>query len=120
MVIVESLKYVSISVADIEKSFKFYKNLFDLDVIERPDESKKEAILQVGEFKLRIAEAEDVSQASNSESFICFTIEEADFEDTVDEIKGSGLDIVNDPDESDRDDVIIFKDPDGNQIALSC
>lgn len=117
MIIVEGLKYVSLSVKNIEESYKFYKNLFDLDVIERPENSK-EAVLQVGEFNLRLCEAEILDGSERKEDYIFFNVDEEDFEDIIDEIEESKIEIFSMPEDDDKLTRIIIKDPDGNKIAL--
>ncbi len=118
MIIIESLNYVSISVSDIENSVKFYKDLFEFDVLEKQSGSK-EAVLQIGDFLLRLCQIDDYSKNSRKEDYLCFTVDEDDFEDIIDEVEESKIPVVFGPENIRNGQKIIISDPDGNKIALS-
>ncbi|MBN1500205.1 MAG: VOC family protein [Spirochaetes bacterium] len=118
MIIIESLNYVSISVSDIENSVKFYKDMFEFDVVEKQSGSK-EAVLQIGEFYLRLCQIENFSKNSRDEDFLCFTVDEDDFDDILDEVEENSIPVVFGPENIRNGQKIVITDPDGNKIALS-
>ena len=49
MIVIESLNHITITVSDLERSVKFYRDLFDFDVIENISNSGQ-AFLRMGDI----------------------------------------------------------------------
>jgi catechol 2,3-dioxygenase-like lactoylglutathione lyase family enzyme len=86
MIIIEGINYISISVSNIDNAVKFYKDMFEFDVIEKQS-GMSEALLQLGEVKLRLCEIDNFSENSRKEDFLCFSVDSEDFDDILDEVE---------------------------------
>ena len=118
MIVIESLNYIVITVSDLEKSVKFYKDLFDFDVVENMS-SAGQAFLKMGDMVLSLVEVSGYKNSGDSKNCISFYVDEEDFDDAIDEIEETGLKIVLGPENIRKGQRVIFADPDGNHIELS-
>jgi predicted enzyme related to lactoylglutathione lyase len=118
MIVIESLNYIVITVSDLERSVKFYKDLFDFDVVENMS-SAGQAFLKMGDMVLSLVEVSGYKNSSDSKNCISFYVDEEDFDDAIDEIEETGLKIVLGPENIRKGQRVIFADPDGNHIELS-
>ena len=118
MIVIESLNYIVITVSDLERSVKFYKDLFDFDVVENMS-SAGQAFLKMGDMVLSLVEVSGYRNSADSKSCISFYVDEEDFDDAIDEIEETGLKIVLGPENIRKGQRVIFADPDGNHIELS-
>lgn len=117
MIVIESINYVSLTVSNLDEGVKFYKEMFDFEVIEKISNSGQ-AFLRMGEIIICLAEQSGY-KADESKNRIAFYMDEEDFDDAVDEIEESGLKVVYGPENIRGGKTMVFLDPDGNQIELS-
>ncbi len=118
MIIIESINHIFLTVSDLEQSIKFYRDLFDFDVIEKLG-SAGQAFLKMGDILLGLIEVPGYKNSEKSQNRISFFVDEEDFEDAVDELEDLEMKIVYGPENIRNGQCIIFLDPDGNQIELS-
>ncbi len=117
MIVIESLHHTGLTVANIEKSISFYKDLFDFEVIEKLS-GTGQAFLKIGDILLGLYESEGY-KAKDNKSRIAFYVDEEDFDDAVEELEESGIKIVYGPENLRGGQSVVFLDPDGNQIELA-
>lgn len=115
MIVIESINYVALTVSNLENSIKFYKELFDFEVIEN---NANQALIREGEIVIRLNEIEKFKVQSDSKNMVSFILDEDDFDDAVDEINEKNLTIVSGPENIRKGQSIVILDPDGNQIEL--
>jgi len=118
MIVIESLNYIVITVSDLDRSVKFYKDLFDFDVAENISNAGQ-AFLKMGDMVISLVEVAGYKNSGNSKNCISFYVDEEDFDDAIDEIEEIGLKIVFGPENIRKGQRVIFEDPDGNHIELS-
>jgi len=118
MIVIESVNHIGITVSDLDKSIKFYKELFDFDVVENISNSGQ-AFLKMGDILLSLVEVKGYKSGSDSRNCISFYVDEEDFEDAIDEIEDTGIEVVFGPENIRKGQRIVFADPDGNHIELS-
>jgi len=118
MIVIESVNHIGITVSDLERSIRFYKDLFDFDVIENISNSGQ-AFLKMGDILLSLTEIKGYKNSSDSKSCISFYVDEEDFDDAIDEIEEMELEVVAGPENIRKGQRVVFADPDGNLIELS-
>ncbi len=116
MIIIESINNVGITVSNLENSIKFYKDLFDFEVVEN---NSKQALIKEGDIILCLFEAGDYKNQKNSKNRISFSVDEDDFDDAVKELGQRGIPVVQGPENIRDGQSVVFLDPDGNQIEIS-
>ncbi len=118
MIVIESVNHIGITVSDLDKSIKFYKELFDFDVIDNISNTGQ-AFMKMGDILLSLVEVKGYKCSSESKSCISFYVDEEDFEDAFDELEETGIEIVFGPENIRKGQRVVFADPDGNHIELS-
>ena len=118
MIVIESINHIGITVSNLEESVKFYKELFDFDMIDKAS-GPGLAFMRVTDITIGLYESQGYKSSDNSKSRISFYVDEEDFEDAVDEIQERDLEIVFGPENIRKGKTVVFLDPDGNQIELS-
>jgi len=118
MIVIESMNYFGLTVSNLEKSIKFYKNLFDFEIIDQISNSGQ-AILKIGDIRICLSEVEDYKNQNDSKSVVSFYVDEEDFEDALDELDKSEVEIVYGPENIKNGKKVILIDPDNNKIELS-
>lgn len=118
MIVIESVNHIGITVSDLEKSIKFYKELFDFDIIENISNAGQ-AFLKMGDIMLNLIEVKGYKSSKESMNCISFYIDEEDFEDAIDELEDTGIEIIYGPENIRKGQRVVFTDPDGNHIELS-
>jgi len=115
MIVIESINYIGLTVSNLENSIKFYRELFDFDVVEN---NPKQAFIREGEIILCLNEAENFKNQPDTKSRVSFILDEDDFDDAVDELKAKNLPIIFGPENIRKGQSVVFLDPDGNQIEI--
>jgi len=117
MIVIESMNYPGLSVSNLENSIKFYKELFDFEVVEEISNSGR-ALIRMGDVLIGLYEVEGFNneKAKNSVSFF---VDEEDFEDAIEELHEAEIEIIYGPENLRNGQAVVFLDPDGNQIELS-
>ncbi|MFH0977232.1 MAG: VOC family protein [Spirochaetota bacterium] len=115
MIVIESINYLGLTVSNLENSIKFYRELFDFEVIEN---NSGQAFIKEGDIIISLYEAEKLKNPGDTKNRVSFIVDEDDFEDAVDELKEKEIPIVSGPENIRKGQSIVFLDPDGNQIEL--
>lgn len=118
MIVIESVNHITITVSDLERSSKFYKDLFDFDVVESISNSGQ-AFIRMGDIMISLVEEEGYSCPENCMNGVSFYVDEEDFDDAFGEIEDMGLGIELGPENIRNGQRVVFNDPDGNSIELS-
>ena len=115
MIVIESISHLGLTVSNLENSIKFYRDLFDFEVIEN---NSSQALIKEGEIIISLNEAEKFKIQENLKNRVSFIVDEDDFEDAVDELNEKKIPIVSGPENIRKGQSVVFLDPDGNQIEL--
>ena len=115
MIVIESVNYLGLTVANLEASIKFYKELFDFEVIES---NSNQAFLKEGDIIICLNEEADYKGQENTKNRISYFVDEDDFDDAIDELKEREIQIIFGPENIRKGRSVVFLDPDGNQIEL--
>jgi catechol 2,3-dioxygenase-like lactoylglutathione lyase family enzyme len=118
MIVIESINHIGITVSDLDRSIKFYRDLFDFETIEKLG-STGVAYLRVADMVIGLYESGSYKGSEDSRNKISFFVDEEDFDDAVEELKNLDVTIVHGPENLRNGQSVIFLDPDGNQIELS-
>lgn len=116
MIVIESINHLGLTVSNLENSIKFYKELFDFEVVEN---NADQAIIKEGDIHISLFQEENYKSQEHTKNRISFYIDEDDFDDAVDELKERGIPIVYGPENIRKGQSVVFLDPDSNQIELS-
>jgi len=117
MIVIESVHHMGITVTDLERSIKFYRDMFDFEVIEKLSTSGI-AYLRIADIVIGLYEAAQYKGSADSKNKLSFFVDEEDFEDAVEELKALDATIIMGPENIRNGQAVIFLDPDGNQIEL--
>ena len=118
MIIIEGMNHIGISVSNLEEGINFYKDFFDFEVIEKLSNSGQ-AFMKMGDIVIGLYEVDGYKADPESETRISFFVDEEDFEDALDEIENTELEIVYGPENIRNGQTVVFLDMDGNKIELS-
>ena len=118
MIVIESINHIGITVSNLEESVKFYKELFDFDVIDKAS-GPGLTFLRVTDITIGLYEVPGFKNPDTAKGRISFYVDEEDFEDAVDEIQEREIEVVFGPENIRKGKTVVFLDPDGNQIELS-
>jgi len=118
MIIIENINYIGITVSDLDGSIKFYKDLFDFEVVDKLS-STGQAYMKMGDMIIALYEVEEYKNQDGSKVCLSFFVDEEDFDDALDEIEAAEIEIVHGPEHIRNGQTVVFLDPDGNQIELS-
>ena len=112
MIIIESVNHIGLTVSDLEKSIKFYKDVFDFEVIDKLSTSGI-AYLKMTDIIIGLFEEEDFEGDSNSNNRLSFFVDEEDFDDAVEELKELEVNIIHGPENLRNGQSVVFQDLDG-------
>ena len=115
MIVIESVNHLGLTVANLEASIKFYKDLFDFEVLEN---NTNQAFIKEGDIILCLNEDENYKCSDDTKNRISFFVDEDDFDDAIDELKEKDIQIIFGPENIRKGQSAVFLDPDGNQIEL--
>jgi catechol 2,3-dioxygenase-like lactoylglutathione lyase family enzyme len=115
MIVIESINYLGLTVSNLENSIKFYRELFDFEVIEN---NSGQAFIKEGDIIISLHEVDKYKGQADSKNRVSFIVDEDDFEDTIDELNEKNIPIIFGPENIRKGQSVIFLDPDGNQIEL--
>ncbi len=118
MIVIEGVNHIGITVSNLEESIKFYREFFDFEVIDKLS-TPGQAFLKMADIILGLNEVPGYRNGENSKGRISFFVDEQDFDDAVDELKESNIEIVYGPENIRNGQLVVFLDPDGNYIELS-
>ena len=118
MIIIEGINHIGISVSNLEEGINFYKDFFDFEVVEKLSNSGQ-AFMKMGDIIIGLYEVDGYKADTESETRVSFYVDEEDFEDALDEIENTELEIVYGPENIRNGQTVVFLDLDGNKIELS-
>jgi len=118
MIVIEGLNHYGITVSNLERSIKFYRDYFDFEIIDRIS-TPEQAYIRMGDIIIGLQEVEGYRASDDLKHRISFSVDEEDFEDALDEIESSEIEIVYGPEHIRNGQTVIILDPDGNQIELT-
>jgi len=117
MIVIEDIDHLGLTVSDLERSIKFYQDLFDFEIVDQYS-TTDHAFLKVGEILIGLYEVDGYRNVPDTKNHISFYIDEVDFDDAVEELKENDIEIVFGPENLRNGKSVIFLDPDGNQVEL--
>ncbi|HOW82104.1 MAG TPA: VOC family protein [Spirochaetota bacterium] len=117
MIVIESVNHIGITVSNLNNSINFYKELFDFEIADKSTEGQ--VFLKMGDIVLCLYEVEGYKNQEGIKNRICFYVDEEDFDDALDELEESEIEIVYGPENLRNGRSVVFLDPDRNQIELS-
>ena len=117
MIQVKEYNHVGIVVRDLEKGKWFYGEVLGLKTIPRPPFNFPGHWYQVGpRCQLHLM----VYRETIPDTMRHIALEVVNFEATVQDLKGKGVDIIEGPDKRpDGSDYLFCKDPDGNRVEIT-
>jgi len=118
MIVIESMNHFGITVSNLEKAIKFYKDLFDFEIVDQITNVGK-AILQITDIRISLYEVEGYQNSDEARNIISFHVDEEDFEDALDELEKMEVQIISGPENIKNGKTVTFVDPDNNKIELS-
>ena len=118
MIVIESINHIGITVSNLEESVKFYRDLFDFDLIDKAS-APGLAFMRVADISIGLYESPGFKNSDASKHRIAFYVDEEDFEDAIDELNEREIQITFGPENIRKGKTVVFLDPEGNQIELS-
>jgi catechol 2,3-dioxygenase-like lactoylglutathione lyase family enzyme len=118
---IKAVKFVSIPVRDQDRALEFYTGKLGLRIVtDSPfDGTQRWIELGIPRAETKIVLFTAPGQEQMIGGFMNVTFAAADVEATVRELKTRGVEFVQDVQKADWGSSAIFRDPDGNQFALS-
>lgn len=117
MIVLEALDHISLGSSNLKKSIEFYVDALYFEVAEETD---RYAILQLGEFNIRLNHIDGyVCPCDNPTSFsLSFVLDVDDFTTAIAELEEKKIPIVIGPVMIEGGESMVLRDPDGNWIEL--
>jgi predicted enzyme related to lactoylglutathione lyase len=118
---IKAIKFVNIPVKDQDRAMAFYTKKLGFRVMtDAPFDGKQRWIeLGIPRAETRIVLFTADGQEKMIGGFMNLSFVADDVEATVVEMKGQGVEFVQEPQKADWGTAAIFRDPDGNQFVLS-
>jgi predicted enzyme related to lactoylglutathione lyase len=118
---IKAIKFVNIPVRNQDRALEFYTQKLGFRVMTDAPFDGKQRWIELGipraETRLVLFTAD--GQEPMIGGFMNVSFMAADVEATATELKGRGVEFVQEPQKADWGTAAIFKDPDGNQFVLS-
>lgn len=114
----KGLNHFLFSVSDLEKSIKFYKDVFDAKLLVK---GRSTAYFDLNGMWLALNVENDIPRNEISQSYthIAFTIEDVEFYNIYDKLEKLGVNILNGRARNEKDKKsIYFTDPDGHKFEF--
>jgi catechol 2,3-dioxygenase-like lactoylglutathione lyase family enzyme len=118
---IKAIKFVNIPVTDQDRALEFYTKKLGFRVMtDAPFDGRQRWIeLGIPRAETRLVLFTAPGQHKMIGGFMNLSFVTDDVEATAVEMKGKGVEFVQDPQKADWGTSAIFKDPDGNQFVLS-
>ncbi|MDW8544589.1 FosM family fosfomycin resistance protein [Staphylococcus pseudoxylosus] len=115
---VQGLNHFLFSVSDLDKSIKFYQDVFDAKLLVK---GRSTAYFDLNGMWLALNLEQDIPRNEISQSYthVAFTIEDAEFYNAYDKLEKLGVNILTGRPRNKRDKKsIYFTDPDGHKFEF--
>jgi len=115
---VKGINHLTFSVSDLDKSIKFYQDVFDAKLQVK---GRSTAYFDLNGMWLALCLEQDIPRNEISQSYthVAFTIEDADFHNVYDELEKLGVNILTGRPRDERDKKsVYFTDPDGHKFEF--
>ena len=115
---VKGINHLTFSVSDLDKSIKFYQDVFDAKLQVK---GRSTAYFDLNGMWLALCLEQDIprNEISQSCTHVAFTIEDADFHNVYDELEKLGVNILTGRPRDERDKKsVYFTDPDGHKFEF--
>ncbi|MEK0290800.1 FosM family fosfomycin resistance protein [Caldifermentibacillus hisashii] len=115
---VKGLNHFLFSVSDLEKSIKFYQDVFDAKLLVK---GRSTAYFDLNGMWLALNLERDIPRDEIRQSYthVAFSIDEADFDRVYNKLEKLGVNILTDRPRDERDKKsIYFTDPDGHKFEF--
>ena len=118
---IKGIKFVSVPVTDQQRALEFYTKALGMRVLtDQPfDDTQRWIELGFSRAGTGIVLFTAKGQEKMIGGFMNISFTADDVEATAREMKGRGVEFVQEPEKADWGTAAIFKDPDGNQFVLS-
>lgn len=115
---VQGLNHFLFSVSDLDKSIKFYQDVFDAKLLVK---GRSTAYFDLNGMWLALNLEQDIPRNEISQSYthVAFTIEDAEFDNAYDKLEKLGVNILTGRPRDERDrKSVYFTDPDGHKFEF--
>lgn len=115
---VKGLSHFLFSVSDLEKSIRFYQNVFDAKLLVK---GRSTAYFDLNGMWLALNLEKDIPRNEISQSYthVAFSVEEAEFDSIYNKLEKLGVNILTGRPRDERDKKsIYFTDPDGHKLEF--
>ncbi len=117
MILLEGMHHVSLGSADLERSIKFYRDIFDFELIEQSDQH---VFLRLDPFHIRFNYIVNYhcSIKNPGETSYAFILDIDDFTDAIRDLEKNEIEIIKGPLSIEGGESLLVSDPDGHLLEL--
>ena len=117
MILLEGLDHVSLGSTNLDKSVKFYRDIFDFELVEQTEQY---AILHLEPLTIRFNHIPNYhcSVKNPGETSFAFVLDVDDFTEAINDLEEKGIEIIKGPLAIAGGESLLLADPDGHLIEL--
>ena len=117
MILLEGMHHISLGSTDLDRSIRFYRDIFDFELIEQ---SEQHAILRIEPFALRfnLIAGYQCPTKNPGETSLAFILDMDDFTEAINELESNDIEIIKGPLAIKGGESLLVADPDGHLIEL--
>ena len=118
MIIVEGIDHLNIPVSDLNKSAKFYSDIFDFEIL--GEQTENSVVMSLNPIKIRLVKMAEVKNylTEKNMSTLSFILDMDDFTEAITELENKEVKIVKGPESTADGESLTFGDPDNNLIEI--
>ncbi len=113
MIVVESLHHINIQAGDVKTSTEFYTMFLDFELVAEEESS---SLVRFDNVTLKLHNFG--GEIDNENPVISFILDVDDFTEALQEIESREVEIITGPNETEKGERVVIKDPAGNLIEL--